>query len=149
MKRIYNWWFVIVAGLAVALAIVWTSQRFNTPSHVDQIEKVDKTRAFTSSDWTSVQNKLRSNNPNDQIDGLSLVQATLVPEQVAYGREAAMRLKDSKNELVRVSAITTLYRLKTKDSISLVENVMENDSSPYVRGMMKGIINREKTKPLF
>ena len=151
MKKIYNWYFVVITGLAVALVLAWALPKFlpSEPSFIDQIEKVDTTRSLTDTEWISVQRKLNSKDANEQLAGLSLVQSTLVPEQVAYGRKVALQLKDSKDATVRASAITTLYRLKTDGVLPIIDDALRNDSSPYVRDIMKALSQRHKTKPLF
>jgi hypothetical protein len=138
---------VLSCVLAIAIAIYYKSNE--QPSFIDQIEKVDTTRSLTDTEWISVQRKLNSKDANEQLAGLSLVQSTLVPEQVAYGRKVALQLKDSKDATVRASAITTLYRLKTDGVLPIIDDALRNDSSPYVRDIMKALSQRHKTKPLF
>ncbi len=144
-----KYWPSIVLSCVLAIAIAIYYKTNEQPSFIDQIEKVDTTRSLTGTEWISVQRKLNSKDANEQLTGLSLVQSTLVPEQVAYGRKVALQLKDSKDATVRASAITTLYRLKTDGVLPIIDDALRNDSSPYVRDIMKALSQRHKTKPLF
>lgn len=136
MKKILDWKYLpLFAILVVAGSALYIGNHFKQPPMDEltvMIKDVDENRAVNTRDWSNVQNWLNSNDPDKQVQGLSIVQGSRVPEQMAYGIKRAEDLRKSSNELVRVEVMITLYALGAPTASDAIKAGV-NDSSQYVK----------------